>query len=56
MSQKIGMGWLPDPPDFRDYTDQTEEVRCILQKRGCLTNRPTSPMRHAMAVGVCGPW
>lgn len=34
MAQKIGMGWLPDPPDFRDYTDQTEEVRCILQKIG----------------------
>ena len=21
-----GMGWIPDYPDFRDYTEKTEEV------------------------------
>jgi len=25
-----GMGWLPDYPDFRDYTEKTEEVRLAL--------------------------
>ncbi len=22
-----GMGWIPDYPDFRDYTEKTEEVK-----------------------------
>ena len=25
-----GMGWIPDYPDFRDYTEKTEEVRLTL--------------------------
>lgn len=24
---ELGMGWLPDYPDFRDYTVEREEVR-----------------------------
>ncbi len=25
-NQKLGMGWLPDYPDFRDYTFETKEI------------------------------
>lgn len=25
------MGWLPDYPDFRDYTEESEEIRAILK-------------------------
>ena len=25
--ERLGMGWLPDYPDFRDYTEGHEEVR-----------------------------
>ena len=24
------MGWIPDYPDFRDYTEKTEEIRLTL--------------------------
>lgn len=27
-----GMGWLPDYPDFRDYTTEHEEIKPVLQK------------------------
>lgn len=29
---KFGMGWVPDYPDFRDYTPEHEKVRSMLQK------------------------
>jgi C1A family cysteine protease len=29
-----GMGWIPDYPDFRDYTDQTAEVKSLLRAGG----------------------
>ena len=25
-----GMGWIPDLPDFRDYTEETGDVQAIL--------------------------
>jgi C1A family cysteine protease len=28
--KKYGMGWIPDYPDFRDYTEKTEEIRVVL--------------------------
>jgi len=28
--EKLGMGWLPDYPDFRDYTAKQEEINKIL--------------------------
>jgi len=31
MTTKRSLGWLPDYPDFRDYTEDTQEVRLILQ-------------------------
>lgn len=27
---RYGMGWIPDYPDLRDYTEETDEVRLIL--------------------------
>jgi hypothetical protein len=27
--KKYGMGWIPDYPDFRDYTEKTEEIRVV---------------------------
>ncbi|MEW6534358.1 MAG: C1 family peptidase [Candidatus Auribacterota bacterium] len=31
---KHGMGWLPDYPDFRDYTTQSDEIKPLLLKTG----------------------
>src|SRR4030042_3061352 len=31
---KHGMGWIPDYPDFRDYTEKTEEVKLIFCSQG----------------------
>ena len=28
--KKRGMGWIPDYPDFRDYTEKTEEIHLVL--------------------------
>ncbi len=33
---KRGMGWIPDYPDFRDYTERTDEVKSVLQPTGVL--------------------
>lgn len=30
-TMKRGMGWIPDYPDLRDYTEKTEDVRAILE-------------------------
>ncbi len=30
--QRLGMGWLPDYPDFRDYTMEHESIKPLLQK------------------------
>jgi C1A family cysteine protease len=29
-NERLGMGWLPDFPDFRDYTDKHEEIGSVL--------------------------
>jgi len=34
MFGKLGMGWLPDYPDFRDYTVENESVKAMLGKVG----------------------
>lgn len=31
---KMGMGWLPDYPDFRDYTVETDTVSAKLKMAG----------------------
>ncbi|HHT9111156.1 MAG TPA: C1 family peptidase [Candidatus Brocadiaceae bacterium] len=32
--EKMGMGWLPDYPSFRDYTPQHDEVSANLKQKG----------------------
>lgn len=32
----FGMGWLPDYPDFRDYTEEHEEINRIISQTGIL--------------------
>jgi len=33
-AEKLGMGWLPDYPDFRDYTVEQDEVAPRLKRLG----------------------
>ncbi len=32
--EKRGMGWIPDYPDFRDYTEGTKEIKLVLGHGG----------------------
>lgn len=32
--EKLGMGWLPDYPDFRDYTVEQDSMKAMLTKAG----------------------
>ncbi len=34
MSERYGMGWLPDLPDFRDYTEEVKTVHSALKSAG----------------------
>lgn len=44
-ARKRGMGWIPDYPDFRDYTEKTEEIRLVL-------GRPRGPRGKEPPAGV----
>ena len=42
--EKLGMGWLPDYPDFRDYTVEHEAVKSMLTQAGAAdTNQAGLP-------------
>ncbi len=41
--ERLGMGWLPDYPDFRDYTDEHEEIHRIIAPTGVLKARVKIP-------------
>ncbi len=41
--RRSGMGWLPDYPDFRDYTEEHEEVNKIIAPTGVLKARVKIP-------------
>lgn len=52
---RYGMGWIPDRPDFRDYTIEHPAVNPILKKIGI---EPTSPKQLPTRVDLrqwCGP-
>jgi len=34
MIQSLGLGWLPDYPDFRDYTEEDKSVKAMLKTVG----------------------
>jgi C1A family cysteine protease len=38
-TKRYGMGWIPDYPDLRDYTEKTEEVKSVLEPTGVLRVR-----------------
>jgi len=41
--EKFGMGWLPDYPDFRDYTEEHEDVNKILAPTGVIKAAKSLP-------------
>ncbi len=49
--EKFGMGWLPDYPDFRDYSVERDEVSTRLKKLG----QKDSVKAMLMKVGVGKP-
>ena len=63
--EKLGMGWLPDYPDFRDYTVEHEAVKSMLTQAGAAdTNQAglpaavdlrawCSPIENQGALGSC---
>ncbi len=42
-AKKRGMGWIPDYPDIRDYTERSEEVRSVLAQKVPRQERKESP-------------
>ncbi len=39
---KRAMGWIPDYPDLRDYTEQTQDVKVLLEPTGLLSEGRTA--------------
>lgn len=65
MIKNLSMGWLPDYPDFRDYTDEQKTVKPMLTKVGVTKSkkftlpgtvdlRPwCSPVENQGSIGSC---
>lgn len=64
MIEKFGMGWLPDYPDFRDWTEGHEEVNKIIAPTGVLKAKAKipasvdlrawcSPIENQESIGSC---
>ena len=52
MFGKLGMGWLPDYPDFRDYTVEHDAVNSMLAKVGA-----SKPLKAGLAATAdLRPW
>jgi C1A family cysteine protease len=61
--RKHGMGWIPDYPDFRDYTEGTKEIKLVLGHEGVLKAKSLtasvdlrewcSPIEDQGAIGSC---
>jgi len=61
--KRRGMGWIPDYPDFRDYTENTEEVKTFLSPQGPLKLKVlpisvdlrewSSPIEDQGSLGSC---
>jgi len=61
--KKYAMGWIPDYPDFRDYTERTEEIKLILGHKGAVKTKSLpvsvdlrewcSPVEDQGALGSC---
>jgi len=63
IEKRHGMGWIPDYPDFRDYTEETGEVRLILGPKNLLKGKSVpvsmdlrpycSPIEDQGQIGSC---
>jgi C1A family cysteine protease len=61
--RKHGMGWIPDHPDFRDYTEVTEEIKLVLAPKRVLKAKSApgsadlrewcSPIEDQGSIGSC---
>jgi C1A family cysteine protease len=52
MIERTGLGWLPDYPDFRDYTEDEKSVKPMLSKVGV-----TKTLKAALPTSVdLQPW
>ncbi len=49
------MGWIPDKPDFRDYTTEHPAINPILKKMGILGSTPTILPTKVDLRQWCGP-
>lgn len=52
--ERSGMGWLPDYPDFRDYTEEHEDVSKIITATG-VTKKAASLPSSADLRAWCSP-
>jgi C1A family cysteine protease len=62
-TKKRGMGWIPDYPDFRDYTEKTEEIKFALGHKAVLKAKSLpaavdlrewcSPIEDQGMIGSC---
>ncbi len=63
VSEKRGMGWIPDYPDFRDYTEENPEVKSVFPAPRGLKAKSSpasvdlrkwcSPIEHQGSLGSC---
>jgi C1A family cysteine protease len=53
MNETLGMGWLPDLPDYRDYTPEHENIKPMLQKIGLDENEKVSLPKSVDLRGWC---
>jgi C1A family cysteine protease len=64
VEERTGMGWLPDYPDFRDYTEGHEKVNKVMAPTGVLKARVRipgsvdlrqwcSPIENQLSLGSC---
>jgi C1A family cysteine protease len=51
----FGMGWLPDYPDFRDYTEDTEEIKGMLQKTSVKSHKEAGSVSFPTSTDL-RPW
>jgi len=53
--EKLGMGWLPDYPDFRDYTVEQDSMKAMLTKARVAVRRKVSLPTSADLRAWCSP-
>jgi C1A family cysteine protease len=61
--KRYAMGWIPDYPDFRDYTEKTDEVKSVLEPTGIMRAKSLpisvdlrewcSPVEDQGGIGSC---